>query len=117
MTRLLAILVVATLAGSLQGCGSDEAHLPYAWPITPYGEPRRDVFTVRYSEWRNTQDEIRAVIAEECGPVPVVARVTETRFVGTLLHPNQMRVECGVALLPTRLGPGQTQPYLIRLRE
>jgi len=118
MTRPLSMIVMAIVASSLQSCGGADTYAPYVWPITPYGEPSPQSFQVRYSDWWNSPEEVRTVITSECGEKFIVARVTELPYQGTLIHPQVLKVECGVSSLPSdRVNRRSETTYLVRLRE
>jgi hypothetical protein len=51
-------------------------------------------FTIRYSDWRNGPDEIKALIAAQCGPDYPLAQMLTTPYQGTVLHPQQAAVTC-----------------------
>jgi len=75
-------------------------------------------FTLRYSEWWNTQDEIREKIAQLCGPDIDTARVTPDRLSGSALHPHNLAVSCGSPPPPKPGFRGQTveEGYLMSLK-
>jgi hypothetical protein len=100
MTRFLPFLTLALTALALTGCGCDTTSLPYVWPEPVYGEPSPGAFFVRYSELYNSEEEVRATIAETCGAHHDAARVFASDYRGSVLHPQQVRVECGPVAEP-----------------
>ncbi len=114
MVRVFSVLAVVALA--VGGCARDSK--PYVWPTPVYGVPfTQTSFQVRYSDWRNTPDEIREVIAKYCGPRFDVARVYVNQDVGPLLHPNSLTVQCGSSPdpLPRFRGQDLGLNYMISL--
>ena len=103
MTRLPLLLVLLTVAG----CGCDTTSLPYIWPQPVYGEAPPVSFLVRYSEMYNSDEDVRATIAETCGPQTEVARMFASDNRGPLLHPQQSLVICGPAAEPKASFRGQ----------
>ena len=117
MTNLGRIFLIA-LAALVAGCAGALDNEPYIWPVSYYGEPPRTSFTVRYSELRNDPEELREVIAAECGEEFFMARVVERPYRGTLLHPHEMNVRCGSPPpRPERPGAPPRESYLIQLRD
>ncbi len=118
MVRLWTVLAVLVLAGCNGGFNPDD-DAPYVWPAPPYGVPwTARTFTLRYSERANTLEQIRAEIAELCGPGFDTARVFPQPYSGPVLHPHSLRVVCGS---PPPVQPefrGQTVPtsWLLSLK-
>lgn len=108
MLRVLAVLAVFGAAG----CSYKETSMsPYVWPTPVYGVPwEARAFTLRYSEWWNTEDEIRATIAELCGPGFDTARISPLGRRGSAAHPFNMDVQCGAPPPPTPDFKGQIRP-------
>lgn len=103
MTRFPLFLVLLTVAG----CGCDTTSLPYVWPDPVYGNPPPVSFLVRYSELYNSEEEIRATIAETCGPNTDAARIFASDNRGPVLHPQQSLVICGPSPAPQPAFRGQ----------
>ena len=86
---------MAVLAGCNGGFDPDDS-TPYLWPTPAYGVPwTAREFTVRYNEGSNTLEQVRALIAERCGPTFKAARVWPQRWTSTALHPHSLKVMCG----------------------
>lgn len=83
---------------------------PYILPTPVYGEPLAQSFRVRYSEFRNTDEELRELIAAQCAPGTKVARVWPTRYAGSVLHPHEVQVSCGYAPDPVPIHRGMETP-------
>ena len=95
MVRVLAVMAALALAGCNAGFDGDDRG-PYLWPTPDYGVPwTARAFTLRYNERSNSLEQIRALIAERCGPDFASARVYPHRWTGTALHPHALRVVCG----------------------
>ena len=95
MVRRWAVVAVLALAGCNGGIDTDDRG-PYLWPVPSYGVPwTARAFTLRYNERSNTLEQIRALIAERCGPEFETARVYPLRWSGTVLHPHSLKVVCG----------------------
>ena len=98
--------VMAAMALAVGGCGIDTEinainTAPYLWPTPAYGVPfTQTSFVVRYNNWWNNGDEVRAVIAKYCGSGYDVARVSPTSAQGTALHPDTLMVWCGSSPQP-----------------
>jgi len=93
----------------LAGCSWDPDMSPYLLPQPPDMVPwTAKNFTLRYSEWWNTDEELRAKIAELCGPDIDFARITTSRRDGSALHPHNLSVACGTPSPPKPAFRGQT---------
>ena len=115
MARFFSVLAVMALA--LGGCAVDTK--PYVWPTPAYGIPfTQSSFMLRYSDWWNTDEEVRDAIAQYCGPKYDIARLYPNRFSGSVIHPNTMGVQCGGSTDPVPRFRGQAVPesYMISLR-
>lgn len=99
---------MVTLVLLLGGCGCDCGEGgPYIFsPAGPSLVGARS-FAIRYSDWRNDPEEIRALIAGQCGPSFTTARMFVQPYQGTLLHPQQAAVVCGDPGVPAPAYPGQ----------
>jgi len=106
------------LALIVSGCSALPDSPPYVHPPTRYGEPKATRFAVRYSELRHDPSAVLAVIAEQCGPEFLTARLFERSYRGTVLHPQEMRVICGDPPVPVPRFAGQTvdEGTLVELR-
>ena len=92
MLRVLSVLAMTVVAG----CGVQVDMTPYLWPEPVYGVPwEAKSFTLRFSDWWNTPDEVREKIAVLCGPGFSTARVAPQYKVGPVFHPNALNVQCG----------------------
>ncbi len=95
MIRVLAVMAALALAGCNGGIDTDD-RAPYLWPAPDYGVPwTARSFTLRYNESDNTLEQIRALIAERCGPGFRAARIFSQRWTGPVLHPHALKVVCG----------------------
>ena len=95
MVRRWAVVAALALAGCNGGIDTDDRG-PYLWPTPDYGVPwTARSFTVRYNERSNSLEQIRALIAERCGPDFTTARVFPQRWTGPVLHPHSLKVVCG----------------------
>lgn len=115
MRRVLSVLAVLMVAG----CGGHIESTPYVWPDPVYGVPwEAKSFTLRYSDWWNTPEDIRLKIVELCGPGYDIARVSPMENVGTAVHPSQLTVSCGSPPEIRPLYRGQRIPdsYLLSLK-
>jgi hypothetical protein len=115
MIRLVSVM--AAMAAAVSGCAMDMK--PYVWPAPTYGVPyTQTYFTVRYSSWWNTPDEIREVAARYCGPGYDVARLFLNPGQGTAIHSDTVQVSCGTSPQPMPLFRGQDAgvSYLISLK-
>lgn len=100
MTGMAALLL-------LGGCGCDCGGGPYIYaPVGPALVAAR-AFTIRYSDWRNSPEEIRDLIAKQCGPGFATARMFVQPYQGTLLHPQAATVVCGDPGVPRPAYRGQ----------
>ena len=92
----------------LSACSQSSAENPfdqsaYTWPATypaslavgAHAVSANAVFTVRTSEWLNTTEEARGLIADQCGPAFKTARVFRHEGNGSPLHPVELVVFCG----------------------
>ncbi len=90
---LVAGLALAALAGCStcpSGCG------PYI--SSPTGSaltPAVTGFNVRYNPLFEDFDEVKAVIAAQCGPNVSTARIVDRPVGGTVLHPAELTIVCG----------------------
>ncbi|MEI8394050.1 MAG: hypothetical protein WCF85_04885 [Rhodospirillaceae bacterium] len=104
MGRVFSLLALMAVAA----CGTETNRLPYVWPdpgdVVPWNST---AFTVRYSEWWNTEAELQATIAELCGPKFTVARLSSPRRDGSAMHPFSVSVKCGSAPVPKPQFRGQ----------
>ena len=115
MVRVFALLGLVVLAG----CGCETDRQPYVWPTPAYGVSwEATSFTLRYSEWWNTEDEVRKAVAEACGARFDVARVYPVAGEGSAMHPQSLRVFCGPAPAPVSMFRGQTvaESYLMTFK-
>ena len=93
----MAMAATVMLAGCNGGFDPDD-RAPYLWPTPDYGVPwTAREFTLRYNERSNTLEQVRALIAERCGPAFKTARVWPQRWTATALHPHSLKVVCGDA--------------------
>ncbi|MEI6559585.1 MAG: hypothetical protein WCO00_14375 [Rhodospirillaceae bacterium] len=100
MIRMWTVVAVLMLAGCNGGIDTDDRG-PYLWPTPDYGVPwTARQFSLRYNERSNTLEQLRALIAERCGPDFAFARVFPQRWTGPVLHPHTLRVVCGDAPPP-----------------
>ena len=109
MVRVWSLLVATVMTITVSACGGcDPGRGPYLWPepgdVVPWTATE---FTIRVSDWWNTEDEIRSALARNCGPKFTSARVYETRDVGSAMHPNALRVQCGAPPPPKPTFRGQ----------
>jgi len=94
--RPLRPFALAGLALLLAGCAPDSTTTTaYLWPTPFSADPPPRSFAVRYSDFANDPAELKALIAKQCGPETLTARVFDHRHSGTLFHPHQMDVVCG----------------------
>ncbi len=110
-------MLAAVLGLTGSGCVGD--HTPYVWPTPPYGVPETaKVFKVRTNPWQDTPEQIRDVIARQCGPDYDTARIFPHPATGTLLHPDQLTVVCGNPPAPEPEFRGQrvNDNYLLSLK-
>ncbi|MEI6986612.1 MAG: hypothetical protein WCK65_10820 [Rhodospirillaceae bacterium] len=90
----VAVCFVMAAAG-LVGCTSNQGENPFSqepflWPATTSA-----AFTVRTSDWLDTPEEVRDLIATQCGPAFKTARIIRHDGAGSLLHADQLSVYCG----------------------
>jgi hypothetical protein len=113
--RLWAVVAVMALAG----CSHEIDVAPYIWPTPPDNVVwTSKSFVIRYSEWRNTQEELRQVVAHWCGPGFDSARVYPHPYTGSVMHPQSLTVVCGAPPPPKPEFRGQTvdDSYLMPLK-
>ena len=112
--RLWAVLAVVAVTG----CAGETDVAPYIWPTPPDNVPWTGTsFELRYSDWRNTPDDLRQTVAQWCGPRFNTARIYPHPYTGTALHPHSATVVCGSPPPPRPEFRGQAvdESYLMPL--
>lgn len=81
----------------LGGCGlPGEPYVPIrrSWlsALSEDADPEPPV--IRYSSYWNSPEQVRDVVRELCGDRVIAAYLTERPYRGTLLHPQELEVQC-----------------------
>lgn len=103
--RMIGVMALVLLGGC-GTCGSGCSD-PYIFAPPRPNLEGATTFAIRYSEWRNTKEEVVALIARQCGPGFATARLYVQPYQGTALHPQQATVICGNPPPPPPAYPGQ----------